>query len=205
MATDRGLNEGHTNLWGNYPASDFTTSIDKVLAHLSMTSLLQCLGDQQAALVGQYCFSPGDAKNTYGTECFLLYNTGEVCLSVSLSVHLLLSLPTLAPSDVTPWFTDDCGLPVGTKQASHLCPGGRPRPLATPIHFLLQASVCSFEGCCLGSWPEYTMAEGQCGILQGRLRDWYGDSSSRSRHPDQYLKSYSAIKYSCASRLVQLY
>jgi glycerol kinase len=34
------------------------------------------LGDQQAALVGQCCFSPGDAKNTYGTGCFLLLNTG---------------------------------------------------------------------------------------------------------------------------------
>ena len=35
-------------------------------------------GDQQAALFGQTCFSPGDAKNTYGTGCFLLMNTGRV-------------------------------------------------------------------------------------------------------------------------------
>ena len=35
------------------------------------------LGDQQAALVGQTCFQPGEAKNTYGTGCFLLMNTGE--------------------------------------------------------------------------------------------------------------------------------
>jgi glycerol kinase len=34
------------------------------------------LGDQQAALVGQTCFKPGAAKNTYGTGCFLLMNTG---------------------------------------------------------------------------------------------------------------------------------
>lgn len=34
-------------------------------------------GDQQAALFGQTCFSAGDAKNTYGTGCFLLMNTGE--------------------------------------------------------------------------------------------------------------------------------
>ena len=33
-------------------------------------------GDQQAALFGQACFNPGDAKNTYGTGCFLLMNTG---------------------------------------------------------------------------------------------------------------------------------
>ena len=34
------------------------------------------LGDQQAALVGQTCYSPGEAKNTYGTGCFMLLNTG---------------------------------------------------------------------------------------------------------------------------------
>jgi len=35
------------------------------------------LGDQQAATVGQTCFEPGEAKNTYGTGCFMLLNTGE--------------------------------------------------------------------------------------------------------------------------------
>jgi glycerol kinase len=35
------------------------------------------LGDQHAALMGQACFAPGEAKNTYGTGCFLLMNTGE--------------------------------------------------------------------------------------------------------------------------------
>ena len=34
-------------------------------------------GDQQAALFGQTCFKPGEAKNTYGTGCFMLMNTGE--------------------------------------------------------------------------------------------------------------------------------
>ncbi|PYR77834.1 MAG: glycerol kinase [Acidobacteria bacterium] len=38
------------------------------------------LGDQQAALVGQTCFRPGEAKNTYGTGCFLLLNTGETAV-----------------------------------------------------------------------------------------------------------------------------
>lgn len=36
-----------------------------------------CLGDQSAALVGQKAFTPGLAKNTYGTGCFLLYNVGS--------------------------------------------------------------------------------------------------------------------------------
>lgn len=35
------------------------------------------LGDQQAALFGQACLNPGEAKNTYGTGCFMLMNTGE--------------------------------------------------------------------------------------------------------------------------------
>ncbi len=35
------------------------------------------MGDQHAALFGQTCFSPGEAKNTYGTGCFMLMNTGE--------------------------------------------------------------------------------------------------------------------------------
>jgi len=39
--------------------------------------LAGALGDQQAALVGQACFKPGEAKNTYGTGCFMLMNTGQ--------------------------------------------------------------------------------------------------------------------------------
>lgn len=44
---------------------------------LKGTRITGCLGDQSAALVGQLGFSPGKAKNTYGTGCFLLYNVGE--------------------------------------------------------------------------------------------------------------------------------
>ncbi len=44
---------------------------------LSGVPLAGILGDQQAALVGQTCFNPGQGKNTYGTGCFLLMNTGE--------------------------------------------------------------------------------------------------------------------------------
>lgn len=39
------------------------------------------LGDQQAAVVGQTCFHPGQAKNTYGTGCFLLMNTGATAVA----------------------------------------------------------------------------------------------------------------------------
>ncbi|KAB1281859.1 Glycerol kinase 2 [Camelus dromedarius] len=47
-----------------------------------------CLGDQSAALVGQMCFHEGQAKNTYGTGCFLLCNTGRKCV---FSEHGLLT------------------------------------------------------------------------------------------------------------------
>jgi glycerol kinase len=44
---------------------------------LAGVPIAAALGDQQAALVGQTCLSPGEAKNTYGTGCFMLLNTGE--------------------------------------------------------------------------------------------------------------------------------
>jgi glycerol kinase len=50
---------------------------EAVLPALSPAPIAGILGDQQAALVGQACFLPGEAKNTYGTGCFLLMNTGE--------------------------------------------------------------------------------------------------------------------------------
>ncbi|MGA8266924.1 MAG: glycerol kinase GlpK, partial [Candidatus Acidiferrales bacterium] len=47
---------------------------DGVLKGVAIAGIL---GDQQAALVGQTCFDAGQAKNTYGTGCFMLMNTGE--------------------------------------------------------------------------------------------------------------------------------
>lgn len=55
---------------------------------LAGVPIMGCLGDQSAALVGQKGFSPGMAKNTYGTGCFLLYNVGEQPV---LSTHGLLA------------------------------------------------------------------------------------------------------------------
>lgn len=47
------------------------------LAAIAGAPIAGILGDQQAALAGQACFQPGEVKNTYGTGCFLLMNTGE--------------------------------------------------------------------------------------------------------------------------------
>lgn len=55
---------------------------------LKGTAITGCLGDQSAALVGQKGFTPGLAKNTYGTGCFLLYNIGP---KPTISTHGLLT------------------------------------------------------------------------------------------------------------------
>ena len=68
----------------NIPASLLPkiVSSSEVYGHAKLASLTGVpvagiLGDQQAALVGQTCFDRGQAKNTYGTGCFLLMNAGE--------------------------------------------------------------------------------------------------------------------------------
>ena len=52
----------------------YGTATESVLQGVTIAGIL---GDQQAALVGQTCFKPGEAKNTYGTGCFLLMNVGD--------------------------------------------------------------------------------------------------------------------------------
>uniref|UniRef100_A0A060T2M5 glycerol kinase n=1 Tax=Blastobotrys adeninivorans TaxID=409370 RepID=A0A060T2M5_BLAAD len=47
---------------------------------LAGTPIRGCIGDQSSALIGHFGFSQGDVKNTYGTGCFLLYNTGKECV-----------------------------------------------------------------------------------------------------------------------------
>ena len=57
-----------------------------------------CAGDQQAALFGQACFAPGMAKNTYGTGCFMLMNTGAT--PVASRNQLLTTVAWQGPADV---------------------------------------------------------------------------------------------------------
>jgi len=61
--------------------------------------VLSMAGDQQAALFGQGCFEPGQVKNTYGTGCFLLMNTGHDCV---LSKQGLLTTLTAQTRPGTP-------------------------------------------------------------------------------------------------------
>ncbi|KAH7176619.1 hypothetical protein EDB81DRAFT_44553 [Dactylonectria macrodidyma] len=59
------------------PSSHPTAFGSLARGSLKGTPIAGCLGDQSSALVGQCGFSPGQAKNTYGTGCFLLYNVGH--------------------------------------------------------------------------------------------------------------------------------
>ena len=57
-------------------AADFGTAVEDIFG--APIPIRGVAGDQQAALIGQACFAPGDVKSTYGTGCFALVNTGAI-------------------------------------------------------------------------------------------------------------------------------
>ncbi|KAL4734335.1 hypothetical protein BDV11DRAFT_198360 [Aspergillus similis] len=69
--------KGRVHLPKIVPSSDVTAYGALSTGKLAGVPIMGCLGDQSSALVGQKGFSPGMAKNTYGTGCFLLYNVGD--------------------------------------------------------------------------------------------------------------------------------
>jgi glycerol kinase len=102
------------------PSSEIYGEASAPLAGVAVGSLL---GDQHAALVGQTCFDPGDAKCTYGTGSFFLLNTGEVPatssrgLLTTLGYDLEAGKPTYAlegsiaiTGALVQWFRDNIGL-----------------------------------------------------------------------------------------------
>jgi glycerol kinase len=102
------------------PSSEIYGEARMVLAGVPVASVL---GDQHAALVGQTCFAPGEAKCTYGTGSFLLLNTGERLipsqsgLLTTLGYQLGSSRPTYAlegsiaiTGALVQWFRDNVGL-----------------------------------------------------------------------------------------------
>ncbi|KAK4703859.1 glycerol kinase, partial [Phenoliferia sp. Uapishka_3] len=101
------------------------------LAGLPIASLI---GDQQAALVGNKCLSRGDAKQTYGTGCFMLYNTAQ---DIVKSTHGLLTTVGYKAGEKAPvnyalegavavggssvqWLRDNLGLIKEAKEAGEL-------------------------------------------------------------------------------------
>jgi glycerol kinase len=74
------------------------------------------LGDQQAALFGQACFAPGEAKCTYGTGSFLLMNMGERSV-VSASGLLTTLAARVGDEPPTYAFEGSAGIPIATGAA----------------------------------------------------------------------------------------
>jgi len=89
-------------------------------------------GDQQAALFGQKCFTKGDAKNTYGTGCFLLLNTGDkpvtskngllttIAVGIGGKVQYALEGSVFTAGAVIQWLRDELGL-IRTAAESEGC------------------------------------------------------------------------------------
>ncbi|KAL0078026.1 hypothetical protein J3Q64DRAFT_1811119 [Phycomyces blakesleeanus] len=92
-----------------------------------------CLGDQQSALVGQKCFQVGDAKNTYGTGCFMLFNNGDSPVfskngllptvayqfGSSKPQYALEGSVAVAGSSIN-WLRDNLGIVSGAKEVNEL-------------------------------------------------------------------------------------
>lgn len=90
-------------------------------------------GDQQAALFGQCCFNAGDMKNTYGTGCFLLMNTGKqpvvsengllttIAAGANGEVNYALEGSVFVAGAVIQWLRDEMGLIQDAAQSQQCC------------------------------------------------------------------------------------
>ena len=116
-------------------------------------------GDQQAALFGEICFEAGQAKNTYGTGCFLLMNTGEtpvfceqgllttIAWGLDGRVHYALEGSIFVAGAAIQWLRDELGL-IKTAQESEV--------LASQVEDTLGAYlVPAFTGLGAPYWDQY--------------------------------------------------
>ena len=127
-------------------------------------------GDQQAALFGQRCFNKGDIKNTYGTGCFLLMNTGDtayksqngllttIAASYNGKINYALEGSVFVGGAVIQWLRDELGL-ISTSAESEAC------ALATENNNGVYI-VPAFTGLGAPYWDMY--AKGTiCGLTRG--------------------------------------
>jgi glycerol kinase len=128
------------------------------------------LGDQQAALVGQNCFEAGQAKNTYGTGCFMLMNTGQkpynstygllTTVAYKLGnepVHYALEGSVAITGALIQWLRDNLGL---IKNAAEI------EPLANTV---TDNGGCYFVPAFSGLYAPYWQANAR-GIIAGLTR-----------------------------------
>jgi len=101
-------------------SSEIYCNTDAKLCGFSVP-IASAIGDQQAALFGQGCFNKGDAKNTYGTGCFMLMNTGDkpvaskqllttVALGINGKVEYALEGSVFIGGAVIKWLRDEVEL-----------------------------------------------------------------------------------------------
>eukprot|EP00177_Eucheuma_denticulatum_P006940 GFKZ01012626.1.p1 GENE.GFKZ01012626.1~~GFKZ01012626.1.p1 ORF type:complete len:551 (+),score=61.71 GFKZ01012626.1:327-1979(+) len=131
---------------------------------LKGTPITGVIGDQQSALVGQSCFSPGQAKNTYGTGCFLIVNCGE---TPQFSKYGLLTTPAykLGPKQntvyslegsvasgglVIEWLRENLGLFTNPEESEALAEAANP---GSVVQF-----VPAFNGLLAPRWDESARA-----------------------------------------------
>ena len=131
-------------------------------------------GDQQSALFGQACFEKGDAKNTYGTGCFLLMNTGEAAVDsgsglvttiawgLDGKVEYALEGSVFVAGAAIQWLRDQMGL-IPDSPSSEAC--ARAVPDTGGVYL-----VPAFTGLGAPYWDPY--ARGTIvGITRGTTRD----------------------------------
>ncbi|MCR4426706.1 MAG: glycerol kinase GlpK [Firmicutes bacterium] len=131
-------------------------------------------GDQQAALFGQACYSPGAAKNTYGTGCFMLMNTGEravpsanrllttIAWGVDGRVEYALEGSIFVTGAAVQWLRDELGL-ISSAAQSEQC--ARSVPDTGGVYL-----VPAFVGLGAPYWDQY--ARGTIvGITRGTKRE----------------------------------
>jgi len=114
-------------------SSEVYAQVSKDISAIKLVPICGDLGDQQSALFGQTCFEPGEAKNTYGTGCFLLLNTGEKPvqskqgLITTLGYKIGENKPVYAlegsvaiAGSLVQWFRDNIGLIDTSKEIEEL-------------------------------------------------------------------------------------
>lgn len=114
-----------------WSSGDFGRVSSEIMTH--MPPIMGVAGDQQASLFGHCCFEPGDTKNTYGTGCFMLMNTGE---RVVESQHGLVSTIGIAEpgkisyalegsifhaGSIMQWLRDKLGIIASAGETAAIC------------------------------------------------------------------------------------
>ncbi|CAG11212.1 unnamed protein product, partial [Tetraodon nigroviridis] len=139
-----------------------------------------CLGDQSAALVGQRCFKEGQAKNTYGTGCFMLKNTGTTVRRekelLSLRFHRCLHHSCSRSSPSSPTTACSPQSPTNSGKRSRRATPWRCVSTSFCLELILtlaEVSLPSPSGFCGHCWGRGAMAAGQHGhySVLGRDRD----------------------------------